>query len=337
MSRQTLFKLIATKVTLAFFLLFSLVLVGCQPKVTKQPPPIDESAVAAEYIEKEITFEKLMGNVFDSIDLLVELEDRPANIIVLDLRSPEAYAAGHIAGAVNLELNKLISYYRDNNLEKLKHVVLTSDSGQLARYAQGLMRMAGYDNVFLHKWGMSGWNTAIAKQFWLAKISNEFTNRFSQQETPRNPMGEMPKLNTNKHTPREILRARVETILATENVFENSLVQPAELFANPENYYIVNYWPKNLYLKGHIPGAVQYTIKPESDLGYSKALKTLPTNKTVAIYCFTGQTSALMTGYLQVLGYDARSVAYGVNAMNHNMLPANKFTEKTPKNFPLVK
>jgi filamentous hemagglutinin family protein len=33
------------------------------------------------------------------------------------------------------------------------------------------------------------------------------------------------------------------------------------------------------------------------------------------IYCYTGQTSAYLTGYLRVLGYDARSLLFGANGM----------------------
>jgi len=44
-------------------------------------------------------------------------------------------------------------------------------------------------------------------------------------------------------------------------------------------------------------------------------LKTLATDKKVAVYCYTGQTSAYMTAYLRILGYDAKSILFGTNGM----------------------
>ena len=37
----------------------------------------------------------------------------------------------------------------------------------------------------------------------------------------------------------------------------------------------------------------------------------------VVTYCYTGQTSAVVTAYLRVLGYEAFSLVYGMNAINH--------------------
>ena len=59
-----------------------------------------------------------------------------------------------------------------------------------------------------------------------------------------------------------------------------------------------------------------------SDLHLDNYLKSLPTDKKIVVYCYTGQTSAQTSAYLGVLGYDAYSLLYGVNAMDRdNVLP----------------
>jgi rhodanese-related sulfurtransferase len=59
---------------------------------------------------------------------------------------------------------------------------------------------------------------------------------------------------------------------------------------------------------GHIPGA--YNYEPASNPFTTPALlTTLPTNRPVVIYCFTGQTSSYLAGYLRMLGYDAKSLS----------------------------
>ena len=49
-------------------------------------------------------------------------------------------------------------------------------------------------------------------------------------------------------------------------------------------------------------------------------------------YCYTGQTSAVVTAYLRVLGYDAYSLTFGMNGIwNEN--PAwvlNKWNDAIP-------
>ena len=44
------------------------------------------------------------------------------------------------------------------------------------------------------------------------------------------------------------------------------------------------------------------------------------------IYCWTGQTSALVMAYLRVLGYDAVSLKFGANSMIYDELTAHKWT-----------
>lgn len=45
------------------------------------------------------------------------------------------------------------------------------------------------------------------------------------------------------------------------------------------------------------------------------ALPTLPTDMPIGIYCYTGQASGQIVAYVQMLGYQAKSVMYGVQKM----------------------
>jgi rhodanese-related sulfurtransferase len=75
---------------------------------------------------------------------------------------------------------------------------------------------------------------------------------------------------------------------------------------------------------GHIPGAVQYT--PKQSIKLAADLKTLPTDKTIVVYCCTGQNSANLTAYLRVLGYDAKSLLFGTNGMIYNDMTTSKWS-----------
>ena len=53
------------------------------------------------------------------------------------------------------------------------------------------------------------------------------------------------------------------------------------------------------------------------------------------LYCYTGQTSALVGFYLNALGYDVLSLKYGANALYHDTMPANAWAA-TGFNYELV-
>ena len=112
-------------------------------------------------------------------------------------------------------------------------------------------------------------------------------------------------------TAQEILDAQITAV--NDAGFGEAAITSDKVTANPDDYYIVNYWSTDHYNLGHIPGAIQYT--PHEDILSTEALKTLPTDKTVVVYCYSGQTSAFTAAYLKVLGYDAKTLKFGVNGM----------------------
>jgi len=68
-------------------------------------------------------------------------------------------------------------------------------------------------------------------------------------------------------------------------------------------------------------------------------LSTLPTDKTVLVYSQTGQESAYVVAYLDLLGYDAGNLAYGANSFMHSVLKDNggdAFTKKNVNMYPVI-
>ncbi|NQV02629.1 MAG: hypothetical protein HQ542_08295 [Bacteroidia bacterium] len=201
-------------------------------------------------------------------------------------------------------------------------VVIVCYSGQSAGFAALLLRIAGFDKVFTMKWGMCSWNAAFATG-WQNAIGNTYATQLVKTDTPKGPMGNMPVLSTGKTTGQEILEARIAALLIEG--YTPAKVDNKTLFDNLTNYYIVNYWPADQYANfGHVPGAAQYT--PKASIKLAADLKTLPTNKTIVAYCYTGQTSSFLAAYLRLLGYDAKSLLYGVNGLAHDDMAAAGMT-----------
>lgn len=294
--------------------------------------PINESEVLAEYLESNGDFINTAAPaMIKASDVYADLLSG-ADIVVLDIRSKADYDAGHIEGAVHVSAGDALNYYKNNNLASKAKVVFACYSGQSAGWVTSLLRLLGYNNVFDLKWGMSSWNPATSGP-WVNNIGNARAGELVTTPYSKNAMGDMPTLSTGKTTGQEILEARVAAVFAEG--FGLAAIDNGTLYTKLSNHYIVNYWPLDQYNWGHIDGAIQYT--PKQDLKLDTSLKTLPTDQPVVIYCYTGQTSGHVAAYLRVLGYDAKSLLYGVNAMSYDAMPGTKFDETTEvHDYPLV-
>ncbi|MFH1527135.1 MAG: rhodanese-like domain-containing protein [Bacteroidota bacterium] len=284
--------------------------------------PINEAQVLAEYLETTNFVTSVAPAMVGADVVEANRLDPNYNQYVIDIRTATDFAKGRIPGAVNVAFSDIVSHYETNNLATKDLVVIACYSGQTAGYATGILRLLGYANVKDLKWGMSSWHVDFAK--WQTGKGNNYT-AFVTDVTAKAAAGNLPKLETGKKTGADILKERVTTILA--DGFSPAATQTwSTVTANPSNYYIVNYWSADHYALGHIPGAIQYTPGATSDLTLATALKTLPTDKEIVVYCYTGQTSAHIAVYLRLLGYNAKSLLYGVNAMNYDWMVANGLT-----------
>jgi rhodanese-related sulfurtransferase len=77
--------------------------------------------------------------------------------LVIDVRKPEDYEAGHIVNARNIGLEK-IQEDKDSVSKKKDRILLAvCANGGLSGKAASLLRKAGYSNAFSLKGGLSGW------------------------------------------------------------------------------------------------------------------------------------------------------------------------------------
>ena len=287
---------------------------------------VNEVEVLVKYLEEDMgDFTNTLAPTYIKADVVNSaILTNDATQFVIDIRSAADFAQGHIKDAVNVGLADIVNYYETNNLSSKTTVVIACYSGQTAGYATALLRLLGHDNVYDLLFGMCSWNDATASG-WKGSISNGKAAQLSTQATAKNAVGSLPELSTGKTTGPEILRERIEAMLSSADPFGDIKISNATVFGNTSEYYIANYWSETDYNWGHIPGAVQYTPK----LGFksTESLKTLPTDKPVVVYCYTGTTSSFIAAYLKVLGYDAKTLLYGMNGMAHDTMPGTKFDE----------
>jgi rhodanese-related sulfurtransferase len=285
--------------------------------VTQTPENVNETELLYNFIAKS-------GDVINSKDIpaIVSADNVNSNLskyLVLDIRSKSAYVDGHIDGAIQVAAKDLFDHMgKEITPANYEKIVLACYSGQTSAYYASLLRLVGYGNVYSLKYGMSGWSKNITPNNWETNISSKYAGSIETKENPKGEKREVPEIKTGETSGFKIMNARAKTI--AEEGFKPALIKVDSVMQNPDNYYIVNYWPIANYERGHLPGAIQY--EPKESLNKESFLTSLPTDKPIVVYCYIGQHSAFVTAYLRLLGYDARSLAYGANGFMHNKLVA---------------
>jgi rhodanese-related sulfurtransferase len=86
--------------------------------------------------------------------------------LVLDIRKPEEFAAGHVNGAKQLDSDKILTAGDNFKRYKEKPVVVYCDSGSLAAAAVRQLTHQGFTKAFQLRGGFAGWraeNLPVAK------------------------------------------------------------------------------------------------------------------------------------------------------------------------------
>lgn len=278
-----------------------------------------EDTIDAKEIDILIRYLPNAGDFMNSkkVPALVSVEDVNDNLAkyhLIDIRTYEEYVKGHISGAVNVSMPDVIDYLEENiAASTYDKIVIVCKTGQSASYTSSVLRLIGFSNAYAMKYGMSAWNRKL--DLWSKNVSNKYANSLETVDNAKGDVNAYPEIKTGNHCGAEILEARARTVLNTP--FEPLKIDADRAFSDT-SFYIVNYWPNDKYRKGHIPGATQYT--PKADLNGSTFLNTLPSDKKILLYCYTGQHSAAVVAYLRILGYNAFSLGFGANSFMHSTM-----------------
>ncbi|MBI5009660.1 MAG: hypothetical protein HZB98_08445 [Bacteroidia bacterium] len=323
----------------AAILIISVVAASCsgnRSDAVKESAPKAESVTSSEprpvlSIDNETTLllkdlgengDYVNSQVFPSlIKSSIVHESLGKNILVVDLRPAALYKAGHIKGAVNKKFEELPSWF-ETGIKPFEYdkIIMVCEDGQLSSYTTCLLRLMGYGNVFAMRWGMSAWNNKYAQAAWFKGLSGKYEAKLDTAIHERPAAVKMPVLGTGLSTGAEIGTARFKKLF--EEGSGNIQISADEVFANPHAYFIINLERKDKYEDGHIPGAIRY--KPDATLGFTEEMASVPSDKTVVIYCGTGHNSAFATAYFRLFGYDARTLRYGNNSFMYDKMVAEK-------------
>jgi rhodanese-related sulfurtransferase len=348
MNKKNITALTATIMLLVF-------VTGCNGNKSGNKPvdqPVEAKTVTASPVignETALFLKDLQENgdyvnsqVFPSlIKASIVHESLGKNILVIDLRSPDLFTQGHIKGSVNKRFEDLPVYF-ETGIKPFEYdkIIMVCEDGQLSSYTTCLLRLMGYGNVYAMRWGMSAWNKSCAKESWLKGVSGKYEANIETRINDKPPAGTMPDLGTGKSSGAEIGAARFSKVFngGTSGI----MISADEVFSDPQKYFVINLERKDKYEDGHIPGAVRY--KPEATLGFTEEMATIPSDRTVVVYCGTGHNSGFATAFLRLFGYDARTLKYGNNSFMYEKMEKERvslswlpFTEAEVNDFEIVK
>lgn len=294
--------------------------------------------------EEAVAFETLTTylsqNSMDLPDVLTSwIVSRPADLAgvpafigtydIFDLRSAADYGAGHIEGAINVTLGNLLTSAQSTS----KPILCVCYTGQTAGHACVALRLSDYSDAVVLKWGMSGWKADLSSK-WTDNsgpvngvVGVEHANWSTTGTKSVSSFGS-PSISTSATNGASILAERVDAMLAGGFKGTGS----ATVLDNPSNYLINNYWAQtDVDHYGHINGA--YRVNPLTIAGGE--INNLDPSKQICTYCWTGQTSSMITAYLNVLGFNATSLKYGANSMIYSELESHKFVVPSV-DYPIV-
>ena len=320
------------KKLLLILISFSLMLAGCKNPLSKPAPrgkEVDfENFVRSKPVKPLAQIYYEHGNLpnrpdFPYLVKASEVLKNYKNYLVIDLRRPEDYKAGHIPGAYNVPKDKVLDFLKkEHKAAAYPKVVFVCYTGQTASYVTGITRLAGFDNTYVMLYGMSVWNSKFAGPL-LNGVGDRYPDMVETGEGTAHPVAhhgealpghhidwnKFPELP--KQLPTLLIEQQARKALKQER--KDFLLKADEFFPdykqNPLDYYVICYLPAKFYVDGHIKGAVRF--QPHKDLGVDGRLVEIPKDKKVLVYCKTGHTGSQSAAWLDMLGYKGHNLILG--------------------------
>lgn len=216
--------------------------------------------------------------------------------VILDIRSAEDYANGHVQGAINVPYGADVA----KTLERIPNdrtVYVYCYSGQTASQTILLLNLAGKKAINVSGGFDKGISNVENVEDLLTTEANEFGDEvYAVDEDIKAAVADYYKKT------------------AAEEKYAKNNVSPAalkELIDNgAKDICVVDLRSAEDYANGHIQGAIS--------LPYGKGMQenfdSLPTDKTLILQCYSGQTASQTAAALRIKGYKAYNLSGGMGA-----------------------
>lgn len=215
------------------------------------------------------------------------------DMFILDIRQPDVYAEGHVAGAVNIPWGPELAA-KINMIPQTGQVYLYCYTGQTAGQTVAVFNAAGIPVKSVRYGFVRGISTVEGFE---ASISTD--------------SADMPQMTYDIDP---ATQAAVDAYFGDFGAapFKNNIVAAADaaaiLDAGDDSVQFVDLRKADDYAKGHIEGAISLPYGAGMQAGFGD----LPADKKLIVNCYSGQTAGQTVGILRLLGYDAVSINSGM-------------------------
>lgn len=254
-----------------------------------EEPTVDVLTEAAMRYFAEFPDDRHMISVAD----LFAKMDAGEDMLIIDVRQADAYAEGHLKGAVNVPYGPAVA----ENLEKIPDDVMlyvNCYSGQTSSQVVALLAMAGKYATNI----TGGFNGGISK--------TEGYENYIETEVNELPDETYPVDETIAAAIADYFQEATTGNFSSFNISVDSLFELVD--AESEDYTILSIRRADDYEQGHIAGAINIPFGK----GMQEQFSEIPTDKPVIVYCYSGQTASQTMPVLRMLGYEAYNLAGGM-------------------------
>jgi len=239
---------------------------------------------------------------------------------VVSVRAADAYDIGHVPGAVNIPWRTIAQAGATTDLPTDRKIVVYCYTGHTGAVATAYLAAQGFDAVNM-KFGMTAWtrdaDVRVASAFDDATDSHDYA--VETTDNPGTADHAFPVLDVTTSTDdTEIIRAAADAYLSAGTAPTISAADLFELLNDGDDSndpVIVSVRAPDHYALGHIPGAINIPWKTIAD---ENNLKKLPADASIVVYCYTGHTGGLATTALNVMGYHATNLKFGIMSWTQN-------------------
>jgi rhodanese-related sulfurtransferase len=281
------------------------------PPVTQDKDQFETTRVALDTY-----FSSGAGPVITASSLFDNLNDGDTSNdpVVISVRSFEHYQLGHIPGAINIPWKEIAYTSSLSKITAGKDIVCYCYTGHTGAVATTVLNSLGY-NAQNMKFGMCSWTTdadvRATKCFDEATDTHDFPIETTANTLPASQT--LPVLNnTTSQDDFEIVRAAAEAytagtigpVITAQDLFDNlndgdTSNDPIVISARSAEHYAI----------GHVPGAINIPWKSSATVA---ELRKIDPSKDIVVYCYTGHTGGVETTVLNMLGYSAKNLKWGM-------------------------
>jgi len=290
--------------------LFSLVCLAFLTNACEPVEPVDEFETLRDHLDMVLDDMAPTKGATD-VKMIVDDPTESAKYEIVSVRSNEHYLTGHVPGAINIPWRTIADDDSLAMLDMTMPAIVYCYTGHTGQVAQTVLSALGYESYNM-KFGMMGWtddpDVLNTTPFDCAPPNYDV-------ETMSNDLpadNALPVIDTGETEAEDIAKMQAQTYLSGGMAPVKAATDVKMIIDDPmesAEYTIVSVRSNEHYLTGHVPGAINI---PWRTIAEEDNLKMIPADKPVIVYCYTGHTGQVAATVLNILGYEAYNMKFGM-------------------------